>query len=197
MHRLSRAAITKLQGGRWSAGFWSGFASSGFSVGTKGYGGKLGRTMIMATIGGTVSEISGGKFANGAVTGAFTHLFNTENIAKAFGNPQKSVTFGCTNNGCYGAKINPNYNVNWSKIAANAFQENSWMASMTLAVAGTATTGGGAWVLWAIGAGIDGVSVYQTKDFTQGAGSFATPRTGKPGGIWSIGTTIYNKFKEN
>ncbi|XPV68056.1 MAG: hypothetical protein ACNI25_12180 [Halarcobacter sp.] len=32
--------------------------------------------MIMAVIGGTVSEISGGKFANGTVTGAFVHLFN-------------------------------------------------------------------------------------------------------------------------
>ncbi len=34
--------------------------------------------MIMATVGGTVSEITGGKFANGAVSGAFVHLFNAE-----------------------------------------------------------------------------------------------------------------------
>lgn len=34
-------------------------------------------TMVTATVSGTVSEISGGKFANGAVTGAFVHLFNS------------------------------------------------------------------------------------------------------------------------
>ena len=32
----------------------------------------------MGTISGTVSEATGGKFANGAVTGAFVHLFNAE-----------------------------------------------------------------------------------------------------------------------
>ncbi len=46
------------------------------SVGTESYGGKPGRTMIMATVGGTVSEITGGKFANGAVSGAFIYMFN-------------------------------------------------------------------------------------------------------------------------
>jgi RHS repeat-associated protein len=78
MHGITRAAITKAQGGRWSSGFWSGFASSGFSVGTKDYGGFVGRTAIMGIVGGTVSEISGGKFANGAVSGAFVHMFNAE-----------------------------------------------------------------------------------------------------------------------
>lgn len=32
------------------------------------------------TVGGTVSEISGGKFANGAVTAAMVHLLNHKNI---------------------------------------------------------------------------------------------------------------------
>jgi len=32
----------------------------------------------MATVGGTVSSIAGGKFANGAVSGVFVHLFNGE-----------------------------------------------------------------------------------------------------------------------
>jgi hypothetical protein len=36
------------------------------------------RTTISAIIGGTVSEVTGGKFANGAVTGAFVHMFNAE-----------------------------------------------------------------------------------------------------------------------
>lgn len=36
------------------------------------------RTTVAATIGGTASKLSGGKFANGAVTSAFQHLFNQE-----------------------------------------------------------------------------------------------------------------------
>ncbi|WP_428739983.1 hypothetical protein [Sulfurimonas sp.] len=32
----------------------------------------------MAVVGGTVSELTGGKFANGAITGAFIQLFNVE-----------------------------------------------------------------------------------------------------------------------
>ena len=32
----------------------------------------------MATVSGTVSEATGGKFANGAMTGAFVHMFNDE-----------------------------------------------------------------------------------------------------------------------
>lgn len=35
----------------------------------------------MAVVSGTVSHITGGKFANGAVTGAFVHLFNSEDFA--------------------------------------------------------------------------------------------------------------------
>ena len=34
--------------------------------------------MAAAAVGGTVSELSGGKFANGAATGAMVHLFNAE-----------------------------------------------------------------------------------------------------------------------
>ena len=79
-HGISRALITKAQSGRWSSSFWSGFASSVFGVGTKGYGGVTGRTMIMAVVGGTVSKLTGGKFANGAVSGAFVHLFNAEGL---------------------------------------------------------------------------------------------------------------------
>ncbi len=67
------------------------------SVGTEGYGGIRGRTMIMATVGGTVSEITGGKFANGAVSGAFVHLFNAEAKIndKAFQEKMKKM-FGYT-----------------------------------------------------------------------------------------------------
>ncbi len=38
----------------------------------------LGRTAVAGMIGGTAAEIGGGKFANGAYTAAFQHLFNAE-----------------------------------------------------------------------------------------------------------------------
>ncbi len=34
--------------------------------------------MASSVLGGTVSRIGGGKFANGAVTGTFARLFNNE-----------------------------------------------------------------------------------------------------------------------
>ncbi len=81
-HGLSRVAFAKAQGQKTSSAFWSGFVASGFSVGNEGYGEAAGRTAIMAIVGGTTSEISGGKFANGAVTAAFVHLYNAENFGQ-------------------------------------------------------------------------------------------------------------------
>jgi hypothetical protein len=45
-----------------------------------------GRTAIASIAGGTASALGGGKFTNGAVTGAMTHLLNAEgqNNKKAF-----------------------------------------------------------------------------------------------------------------
>jgi hypothetical protein len=44
--------------------------------------GKVGnimvRTTVAAVVGGTASELGGGKFANGAMTAAVQHLFNGE-----------------------------------------------------------------------------------------------------------------------
>ncbi len=40
----------------------------------------VGRTSIMAIIGGTFAKLGGGKFANGALSAAFVHLFNGEAI---------------------------------------------------------------------------------------------------------------------
>ena len=55
-------------------------------LGTKAFGsGGTGfsiRTTIMAIVGGTASALGGGKFSNGAISGAFVHMFNAE--AKAF-----------------------------------------------------------------------------------------------------------------
>jgi len=72
-HGLSRAAIQKARYGTMKGAFLSGFVTSGFSIGAgAGYKGAL----VMAIVGGTVSEIGGGKFANGAMGSAFQYLFN-------------------------------------------------------------------------------------------------------------------------
>ena len=59
---------------------------TGFDYSPQGYDGSLdaviGRTLVAAVVGGTASEISGGKFANGAMTAAMAQLFNQEASAR-------------------------------------------------------------------------------------------------------------------
>jgi len=99
-HGTSRALIAKAQGQNESAGFWSGFSSSGFAA-TEEMGAIKG-TMVTATVSGTVSEMTGGKFANGAMTGAFIHLFNdyADSYASkiAFGNRKDDKLFSSVAN---------------------------------------------------------------------------------------------------
>ena len=67
--------------------FGHGFAAAGFTqafagpigsldAGTVGFSAQ--RTLAAAVVGGTASELTGGKFANGALTGAFSRAFNDE-----------------------------------------------------------------------------------------------------------------------
>jgi len=81
-HAVTGGVISELSGGK----FGNGFVTAGL---TKGFGGAFlpgGRgleaneiargTIISAVIGGTTSVISGGKFANGAITASYQYLFN-------------------------------------------------------------------------------------------------------------------------
>ncbi len=88
-HGVVGGAIAEMQGGEFRHGFISSAASSAIMhsgvtdgvLGSSGDGNPQGiacRTMVAAAIGGTVSVISGGKFANGAITAAFQQLFNAE-----------------------------------------------------------------------------------------------------------------------
>jgi hypothetical protein len=54
----------------------------------------IGNTVRDAVVGGTISVIGGGKFANGAQTGAFRYLFNDSNL-KGVGLHQKAVQCHC------------------------------------------------------------------------------------------------------
>ncbi len=87
-HGVSQGALTRIQGGSFKSGFLGG--SIGSYSGTfmnkeSGWTNITKRTAIAATAGGIASELGGGKFANGARSAAFVHLFNAEgsNIVRA------------------------------------------------------------------------------------------------------------------
>ncbi|WP_180334695.1 hypothetical protein, partial [Bathymodiolus thermophilus thioautotrophic gill symbiont] len=74
-------AISQISGGSFQDGFTGGFIGSvaGSSMGEGGdWSDIAGRTAIVATAGGAVAVLGGGKFSNGARSAAFVHLFNAE-----------------------------------------------------------------------------------------------------------------------
>lgn len=80
-HGVVGGGMEEAMGGQFRHGFYAGAATAAGSFGIAKYGrnwGVAGRTAAAAVVGGTASAIGGGKFANGAVTGAFSHLFNSE-----------------------------------------------------------------------------------------------------------------------
>lgn len=76
-HGLVQGGATKVQGGKFSHGFYSGAITGGFEPVNASINSEVGRVASSAVLGGTTSEINGGKFANGAVTGAYVYLFNS------------------------------------------------------------------------------------------------------------------------
>ena len=91
-HGVIGGVRQSMNGGKFGSGFATGFVTAGVGEleiignagGTEGlfHGGGTGNMMARiataAVVGGTVSEITGDKFANGAVTGAFSRAFNDE-----------------------------------------------------------------------------------------------------------------------
>jgi RHS repeat-associated protein len=77
-HGLAGGIVQDRMGGSFGAGFLSG--SLGSYLGSSGHSKNMfemiGNTAREAVVGGTISVIGGGKFANGAQTGAFRYLFN-------------------------------------------------------------------------------------------------------------------------
>jgi hypothetical protein len=70
-------------GGKFKHGFLSAAFTAGASVngvfgpaGVSSLSGKLQNAFSAALVGGTASVLSGSKFANGAITGAFSRMFN-------------------------------------------------------------------------------------------------------------------------
>ena len=84
-HGITQGAIAAAGGGRFGDGALGAFSGSLLSFipeavagpyGTGGEGAKIGRMVAAAAVGGTVSKIGGGKFANGAWSAAFVSRFN-------------------------------------------------------------------------------------------------------------------------
>ncbi|MCJ8271289.1 MAG: RHS repeat-associated core domain-containing protein, partial [Psychrosphaera sp.] len=83
-HAVAGGIMSSLQGGKFGHGFFAAGATEALSpqIGRiyQGKGGiyRVARVMVAAAVGGTVSKLTGGKFGNGAVTGAFSRAFNAE-----------------------------------------------------------------------------------------------------------------------
>jgi RHS repeat-associated protein len=89
-HAVVGGVMADLQGGKFGHGFMAAGVTQAFSGkidsigGAKGSAGwasgsnRAARIAAAAALGGTASKLSGGKFANGAITGAFSRAFNDE-----------------------------------------------------------------------------------------------------------------------
>jgi hypothetical protein len=78
-HALVGCASAAASGGNCGAGALAGAVTSAASpwTGTNGKGFSIGSLVANTVLGGLASVAGGGKFANGAMTGAFGYLFNT------------------------------------------------------------------------------------------------------------------------
>jgi hypothetical protein len=75
-HAAAGGILQHLQGGRFGSGFLAAGATETLSPAIEDVDHVAGRILTAAMIGGTVSTLSGGKFANGAATAAFAYAFS-------------------------------------------------------------------------------------------------------------------------
>nr|WP_256096858.1 RHS repeat-associated core domain-containing protein [Pseudoalteromonas luteoviolacea] len=89
-HALTGGVISELQGGK----FGHGFLSAGLTKGAQVAGLVSMDNIVIGTaqsmvVSGTISKLTGGKFANAAVTGAFQYLYNAK--GKSFAKSGKNL----------------------------------------------------------------------------------------------------------
>lgn len=76
-HTFSQGWMEGIQGGNMLHGFMMGAVSGSSGYGLKGAElNYISKIVVNATVSGLVDEMGGGKFANGAITGAFAYMFN-------------------------------------------------------------------------------------------------------------------------
>ncbi|WP_182912241.1 RHS repeat domain-containing protein [Pseudoalteromonas sp. MSK9-3] len=84
-HALVGGVSSTLQGGKFGHGFFSAGITKGLTPNFEGIGGfdvsgyNPAEAAIAGLLGGTISHVTGGKFANGAITAAMGNLFNNQN----------------------------------------------------------------------------------------------------------------------
>jgi hypothetical protein len=81
-HSVVGGVAAVLQGGKFGHGFFSSMVSTSLKVfmnpATTSFGNEYTRTLISGIVGGTMSHLTGGSFANGAITSALQWWFNAE-----------------------------------------------------------------------------------------------------------------------
>ena len=96
VHGVVGGALSLAQGGRFIDGFVAnavgavaGTAAEGIfgPAGTGGSQGFFGRVAVAAIAGGSAAELTGGKFANGALTAAFAQAYNAEGLLARLHSP--------------------------------------------------------------------------------------------------------------
>lgn len=89
VHGVVGGALSMVQGGNFLEGFAANAVGAAAGIGSESVFGKagtgttgdyFGRISVAAISGGTASALTGGKFANGAVTAAFGQIWNGERI---------------------------------------------------------------------------------------------------------------------
>jgi RHS repeat-associated protein len=88
-HGLVGGVMADLQGGKFAHGFAAAGLTKAFMKGAQiginthqSWYHVMGRTVIAGVIGGTISDVTGGKFANGAIMAAMAHALNAEGIGR-------------------------------------------------------------------------------------------------------------------
>ena len=69
-----QGGLSQAQGGTFRSGFWGGALASAVPIDQNA--GFVRKAITGAVVGGTASRLGGGKFANGAMSGAFVQMFN-------------------------------------------------------------------------------------------------------------------------
>jgi hypothetical protein len=98
VHGFTQGMFSAAMGGDFRSGFVGGFMSS--ITGRLVPKGVVEGTLVSAMIGGTISELTGGKFRNGARSAAIVHLFN--DLAKNHRKKPGKVTVYRDPEGAYG-----------------------------------------------------------------------------------------------
>lgn len=91
-HAVTGGVISDLRGGKFGHGFFSAGITKGLTPHFEGAGGSdfevngynVAEATIAGVLGGTISHMTGGKFANGAVTAAMGNLFNNQSKRREF-----------------------------------------------------------------------------------------------------------------